>query len=390
MSLFVWIHEFSSPVNDEEWKEQRKFSVRVMRELGMGRQEFEDVILDEVDDVIQKIEKQEDGKGVNVHRVLGSAVTNAVNFFITGSRLRPEDPIRQLIDDSFLPRGHNPSMFSLVFFMHVFRIMRYIPYTRMWDFYTRWEQVVVFMRERSAALKQKSEMEEVTCFIDFYNREMKDKNRTGKFFDEDHLIGNAFTILVASAVTTSDVLTWFFLILTVYPEVQNKLSQEVDDVIGSNRPSLKYRESMPYTEAVMHEVHRFVSSNPSALPHSVSQDVWLEGYFLPKGTQVVYSPSEVHSNPDYFPGPEKFLPERHISSDGKFVKNEKVMSFGTGKRLCPGEGIAHASIFLCVTSFVQTFVIECPKGRKYGTQGVTDLVARVPADFPVEIVFKRR
>lgn len=216
------------------------------------------------------------------------------------------------------------------------------------------------------------------------------KNKKGKFFDEEHLMGNAFSFFAASAATTSDFLTWFFLIMIVHPEIQQKVRKEIDEVIGSARPSLTHRDSMPFTEAVVQEVHRFSSSLPSGLPHAVAEDVWLEGYFLPKGTQVVLYASEVHMNPEYFPEPGAFIPERHIDENGKFFRDERVMSFGLGKRSCPGEPIANMEIFLYVTCFMQQFEVQAPAGKKYGLGGVPDLLGRVPADSPIHIVFKRR
>jgi cytochrome P450 len=66
------------------------------------------------------------------------------------------------------------------------------------------------------------------------------------------------------------------------------------------------------------------------------------------------------------------------------------MPFGFGKRSCPGEPIADIEAFLFITSLLQKFEIEIPKGRKYTTRGVMDFVGRVPADHPVEAIFRLR
>lgn len=98
----------------------------------------------------------------------------------------------------------------------------------------------------------------------------------------------------------------------------------------------------------------------------------------------------MHTDPDYFDRPREFIPERHISAEGDFVRNEKIIPFGIGKRSCPGEPIANAQIFLYVTSFIQKFEIEAPKGRTYGMEGVMDFLGKIPADSPVEVMLKRR
>ena len=63
----------------------------------------------------------------------------------------------------------------------------------------------------------------------------------------------------------------------------------------------------------------------------------------------------VHNNPNYWPEPDKFIPERHLDEGGKFVKSNKVIPFSIGSRNCLGENLARAEVFLFVVSILQKF-----------------------------------
>lgn len=347
--------------------------------------------MDEVDDLITRIEKISD-KPVEVHRRLGSSVSNVITLLITGKRYDYEDEIRVMIDDSFLPRGEGvrPSVFSPVFFFPILRhVFPLLPMARAGK--QRQENVIDFFNGQIEHYKENFDVKNgnPTCFIEAYLKEMSE-NTTGKYFDLHHLIGNAFTFFAAGTNTMSDFLTWFFLFMMVHPVVQRKLRDEVDEVIGKKRVSTRYRDAMPYMEAVIQEMHRVTYSLPSGIQHANAEDVTLEGYFLPKGTHLILSSHAVHMDPDNFKDPEEFIPERFISDEGKFIRDERVMSFGYGKRACPGEPIANTEVFLFMASFLQTFEMEMPKGKKYTTAGVTEFLGRIPADMPIEVMFRRR
>ena len=82
-------------------------------------------------------------------------------------------------------------------------------------------------------------------------------------------------------------MTSFLLILCHYPEVEQKLYEEIIDVIGHDRfPTLADRTKMPYMEAAVMELLRYLAHVPFAVPHLTTKHVEIGGYSLPKGTQV--------------------------------------------------------------------------------------------------------
>lgn len=80
----------------------------------------------------------------------------------------------------------------------------------------------------------------------------------------------------------------FFLVMTLYPEVQRTAQEEIDRVIGTDRlPTFADRDSLPYVEAVVKEALRMHPIAPMGLPHVTTADDVCEGYLIPKGAMVL-------------------------------------------------------------------------------------------------------
>ena len=129
----------------------------------------------------------------------------------------------------------------------------------------------------------------------------------------------------------------------------------------------------------MTEIERYASASPVGVFHAVSKDTPLGPYSIPEGTHIIMTPFAIHSDPEYFDEPHKFKPERFLSLDGKnFIRNDKVMGFGSGKRSCPGEPLARTEVFLYMTSFIQKYMIAPPSGVTPTLEAVTDNFGRSP------------
>ncbi|EEB95668.1 hypothetical protein MPER_05321 [Moniliophthora perniciosa FA553] len=87
----------------------------------------------------------------------------------------------------------------------------------------------------------------------------------------------------AGAETTVAQLSWFFFVMTMYPEVQKRAQEEIDNVVGKHRlPTHEDRANLPYVEALMREVMRWRPVTPLAF-HAALEDDVIDGYFIPKG-----------------------------------------------------------------------------------------------------------
>ncbi|GAA5798502.1 hypothetical protein HPULCUR_003906 [Helicostylum pulchrum] len=175
------------------------------------------------------------------------------------------------------------------------------------------------------------------------------------------LLLNEADLIVAGTDTTSITLAWNIAIMCHYPDIQRKVSAEIDKFIESNGriPNFKEREQLPYCISVMKESMRYKPTTTFGLPHTAHEDLYVDGYIIPKGASIISSMESMHMNPDIYTEPKKFNPERFLNNiktmqsaaNGK-IEERDHFNFGWGRRICPAISLAETEIF---AAFVQIF-----------------------------------
>ncbi|OBS71630.1 hypothetical protein A6R68_13793, partial [Neotoma lepida] len=90
---------------------------------------------------------------------------------------------------------------------------------------------------------------------------------------------------------------------------------------------MKYRNQMPYTDAMVHEVQRFIDLVPNNIPHAMICNIKFRNYFIPKGTTILISLSSVLHDNKEFPNPEMFDPGYFLDRNGNFKKSDYFIPF---------------------------------------------------------------
>lgn len=174
---------------------------------------------------------------------------------------------------------------------------------------------------------------------------------------EAALRDEAMTLFLAGHETTALSLTYGLRLLAQHPRERQALVAELDQVLGGRAPSLQDLPNLPYTRAVLDETLR--SFPPAwALGREPRQDVVVAGVAIPKGTQVIVCPWVMHHDPQFFPEPDRFWPERWLTQPAppRFA----YMPFGAGPRVCIGSHFALAEAMLILAVILQRVELELP------------------------------
>lgn len=162
-------------------------------------------------------------------------------------------------------------------------------------------------------------------------------------------------VYIAGVDTTDSVTLHFFLAMVSHPDVQKKAQAELDSVIGPNAlPSFHDRQNLPYIKAVVKEVLRWNAVLNVGLPHVLTTDDTIGGYFIPKGT-IIFGNSWtlLRSKSVYGEDADKFRPERFMNGDVP----DPDYAFGYGRRICPGQYFAESTMFILIASVLQVYNI---------------------------------
>lgn len=354
---FIGHHDISF-VNGDSWKVRRRFALLTLRNFGMGKRSIEERIQEEAHFLIKEF-KETKGSPVNLTLYLAHAVSNVICSIIYGNRFDYEDKRLKAITDS-INNNFNimSSMWGNLYNMYP-DLMEYVPgpHKKMWrNFQDIYDITEEFIKHHEKTLDPKNPRDYIDCFLIKIKEE---KDKTDSVFYIESLKRTIQNLLFGGTETVSTTLRYGILILMKYPEIAERIQEEIDSVVGRDRsPSIADRSKMPYTEATIYEIMRFCDVIPVSLPHCTSKDIVFRGFSIPKGTLVTPLLTSVHYDPEYYDEPNKFNPNNFLDDKGLFKKNDAHMPFAVGKRTCLGESLARMELFLFFTSLLQNFTFK--------------------------------
>ncbi|KAH6904703.1 OrdA protein [Coprinopsis sp. MPI-PUGE-AT-0042] len=188
----------------------------------------------------------------------------------------------------------------------------------------------------------------VSSSMEIQDEMTEDEKRDIKFVASSLYGGGADTTVSAEYA--------FFLAMVLFPEVQKKAQAEIDSVIGSDRlPTQADMKDLPYVSAVVAEVLRWNSVAPAGVPHVAIEDGFIGGYFVPKDAMIITNFWGLLHNPETYPDPFTFNPERYLGASPQMDPRKIV--FGWGRRICPGMYLADVSLWAVVSMSLATLSI---------------------------------
>jgi cytochrome P450 len=184
-------------------------------------------------------------------------------------------------------------------------------------------------------------------------------------FSDDQAAYIAGTVLEAGSDTTSNSLYPFIQAMVVFPEVQKQAQEAVDRVCSEDKPpTMEDEPNIPYIRACIKETLRWMPTTPTGgVPRAVTEDDNYMGYTIPKGAGVMISTWTIHMNPERYPEPRRFDPDRFkgdLQTASEAAANPDVtkrdhFAFGSGRRICPGMHVAERSLFLGMSRLLWAF-----------------------------------
>uniref|UniRef100_A0A3Q1I3B2 Cytochrome P450, family 2, subfamily Y, polypeptide 3 n=2 Tax=Anabas testudineus TaxID=64144 RepID=A0A3Q1I3B2_ANATE len=348
--------------NGERWRQLRRFTLTTLRDFGMGRKGMEEWTQEESKHMRDQIETYK-AKSFDPTFVLSCTVSNVICCLVFGERFSYDDKqfmdllniISEVITFGSTPWGQMYNIFPW--------LMERLPgphHTVFGRIASLKEFVMRKIQEHKETLDPSSPRDFIDCFLIRISQE-KDNHTTE--FHYDNLVFTVLNLFLAGTETTSSTIRYALNVLVKYPDIQEKMQQEIDTVIGRERcPNMEDRKSLPFTDAVIHEVQRFLDLTPFSVPHYALKDISFRGYTIPKDTVILPLLHSVLKDKKQWSTPWSFNPQHFLDQNSNFKKNPAFLPFSAGKRACAGEALARMELFIFLVSLLQHFTFSCAEG----------------------------
>lgn len=185
---------------------------------------------------------------------------------------------------------------------------------------------------------------------------------TGDKMSDQQLRDEVMTMFVAGHETTSNALTWTFMLLSRFPAVARKVRDEVRSTLGEKRVTVADIPRLSWTGRVALEAMRLYPPVHITGRHSVHQ-MELGGFDIPAQSTVFVSPWVTHRHPDFWTNPEGFDPDRFLPTEVDRMHRFQYFPFGGGPRMCIGAGFARQELVLVLATLVRRHRLDLVSAR---------------------------
>jgi cytochrome P450 len=171
------------------------------------------------------------------------------------------------------------------------------------------------------------------------------RDERGQPMPDQQLVNEVKTLIVAGHETTASTLNWTWYLLSQHPNVEQKLSCELEEGCAGESLTLEALPKFVYTRRVLEEVLRLYPAG-WLLTRRALKDDWLGDYFVPSGTEIYISPYFIQRHPEIWSDPDRFIPDRFAPERSRERQQLAMLPFSTGPRTCVGEVLARVEMQL--------------------------------------------
>lgn len=175
---------------------------------------------------------------------------------------------------------------------------------------------------------------------------------------KEQIRNEMIVLFMAGHETTANTLAWVWYLLSQSPEIEKKLHEELDSVLGDSLPSYDDVPKLVYTRAILDETMRLYPPVP-ILSREAKEDDALRKKHIPAGSIIVVAPWLIHRHKRYWDQPDHFIPERFMPGAKKPVKFS-YLPFSLGPRVCIGKSFGLAEAVLSIAMLARRFRLTLP------------------------------
>ncbi|XP_045447875.1 cytochrome P450 9e2-like [Melitaea cinxia] len=287
-------------------------------------------------------------------------VTGVCAFGISTDALKDENAEFYKIAEKFNYMSVPKRMFFFFILMFMPSMFRFINISFMNHESTK-KLVKILQKtkaERMTAQSKRSDF--LQLLVDVAITEKEELAKTGenskRYLDDDTLDAQALLFLLAGFETTSTLLSFFFHTMAVNPELQEKLRAHIEDITKGQELSYDHLSQLDFLEATVSETLRMypplgridrACTKPYTIPGTSIQ--------LKVGDVVAIPAYGIHMDPDIYPEPEKFKPERFLKEEKKERPSHLFLAFGAGPRNCIGSRFAMIVAKTAIVTLMRNF-----------------------------------
>ncbi len=185
---------------------------------------------------------------------------------------------------------------------------------------------------------------------------------SGAGMSDQQLRDEMMTLFLAGHETTANLLTWTWYLLSQHPDVEARLHEELQRVLGGRTPTAADLPQLPYLEMVSRETLRLYPPAPGFAREPI-EDVMIGGFEVPKGSLISVNTYSLQRDARFFEEPARFNPERFARGWEERIPRYAYLPFGGGPRVCIGNGFAMMEAKLIVATVAQRWQFLLDPGQ---------------------------
>ncbi|XP_006656799.1 cytochrome P450 76C2-like [Oryza brachyantha] len=219
------------------------------------------------------------------------------------------------------------------------------------------EQFALRLRSREAGEPRKNDVLDTVLDMD------RERSRESSLLSHDVMRVLLCDLYGAGGSSTAALVEWGMADLIQHPEVMSKVKEELARVLG-DKPVMDESDiaRLPYLHAVVKEILRLRTVLP-LVPRKAEADIEVNGYRIPRGTNVILNAWAINRDAAAWPEPDRFMPERFVGGGetrSYLGQDFDMVPFGVGRRICPGMQLALKLIPLIFGTLLHRFEWELP------------------------------